>query len=99
MLLTARELCQADDTAISNCKNHFSPLLIFNIKKLENYVKESPKATEQTQMSCSTCSRTANNQTAVYWEEPTTAVEPDTAGEDKPGQNRLWKAVLGLSLK
>lgn len=99
VLLTPRDLCQADDTAISNCKNHLPLLLIFNIKKLENYMKESPKATEHPPMNCSTCSRTANNRTAIYWEEPTTTGERDTAGEDKRGQHRLWEAVLGQSLK
>lgn len=49
--------------------------------------------------SCSTHSRTANNQTAIHWEEPTTTEEPDTAGEDKQGQCKLWKAVLGQPLK
>lgn len=99
VLLTPRDLCRADDTAISDCKNHPPPLLIFNIKKMKNYVEESPEATEHPQTSCSTHSRTANNQTAIYWEEPTSTEEPDTAGEDKRGQCKLWKAVLGQSLK
>lgn len=98
VLLPPRDLCQADDMAISNCKNHLSPL-VFNIKKLKSYMKESPEATEHPQTGLSTGSRTANKQTAVHWEEPSTAVQPHPACEDKRGQHSLWKAVLGQSLK
>lgn len=51
VLLTPRDLCQADDNTISNCNHHLPPLLIFHIKKLENYMKESPKATEHPETS------------------------------------------------
>lgn len=42
-------------------------------------MEESPEAAEDPQTSC----RTANNQTAISWEEAPTTVGADTAGEDK----------------
>lgn len=87
-LLTPRDSARLMTRPFPAARTISLPSLFLILKNLEICVKESPRATEHPQPSCS---RTANNQAAVYWEEPSTAVGPDT--------DQLWRAVLGQSLK